>query len=102
MSKRIPFRAVATDLKDRSPVVLDSGDLAQAVRASYSIPIVFKPVRIGNRVLVDGGVSANVPIQLARNAGATRVIAVDLTRSDASINPDSPLDVSSRLIDFLF
>jgi NTE family protein len=98
----IPFRAVATDLKDRSPVVLDSGDLAQAVRASYSIPIVFKPVRIGNRVLVDGGVSANVPIQLARNAGATRVIAVDLTRSDASINPDSPLDVSSRLIDFLF
>jgi predicted acylesterase/phospholipase RssA len=98
----IPFRAVATNLKDRSSVVLDHGDLAQAVRASYSLPIVFKPVRIGDTFLVDGGVSANVPIQLARSEGATRVIVADLTRSDASINPDSPLDVSGRLIDFLF
>jgi predicted acylesterase/phospholipase RssA len=98
----IPFRAVATDLTDRSAVVLDHGDLAQAVRASYSLPIVFKPVRMQNHVLVDGGVAANVPIQLARNMGATRLIVADLTRSDASINPDSPLDVSSRLIDFLF
>jgi NTE family protein len=98
----IPFRAVATDLNDKSSVVLDHGDLAQAVRASYSLPIVFKPVRIGNHVLVDGGVSANVPIQLARSEGATRLIVADLTRSDASINPDSPLDVSGRLIDFLF
>jgi predicted acylesterase/phospholipase RssA len=98
----IPFRAVATDLKNRSSVVLDHGDLAQAVRASYSLPIVFKPVRIGTHVLVDGGVSANVPIQLARSEGATRLIVADLTRSDASINPDSPLDVSGRLIDFLF
>jgi NTE family protein len=99
---RIPFRAVATDLNDRSTVVIDHGDLAQAVRASYSLPIVFNPVRIGDRVLVDGGVSANVPIQVARDQGATRLIVADLTRSDASINPDSPLDVSSRLIDFLF
>ncbi|HWZ60641.1 MAG TPA: patatin-like phospholipase family protein [Gemmatimonadaceae bacterium] len=99
---RIPFRAVATDLRDRSPVILDHGDLAQAVRASYSLPIVFKPVRMQNHVLVDGGVSANVPIQVARSEGATRLIVADLTRSDASINPDSPLDVSGRLIDFLF
>jgi NTE family protein len=98
----IPFRAVATDLSDKSSVVLDHGDLAQAVRASYSLPIVFKPVRIGNRVLVDGGVSANVPIQLARSEGATRLIVADLTRSDMSINPASLLDVSGRLIDFLF
>src|ERR1700722_7448237 len=98
----IPFRAVATDLTDRSAVVLDHGDLAQAVRASYSLPIVFKPVRMQNHVLVDGGVAANVPIQLARNMGATRLIVADLSRSDASINPDSPLDVTGRLIDFLF
>jgi NTE family protein len=99
---RIPFRAIATDLNDRSTVILDHGDLAQAVRASYSLPIVFNPVLVGNRYLVDGGVSANVPIQIARDQGATRLIVADLTRSDASINPDSPLDVSSRLIDFLF
>jgi len=98
----IPFLAVATNLDDKSPVVIGEGDLAQAVRASYAIPIVFPPISIHAKVLVDGGVSANVPAQLARRAGATRLIIADLTRSDNAINPDSPLDVSGRLIDFLF
>ncbi len=98
----IPFLAVATNLDDKSPVVIGRGDLAQAVRASYAIPIVFSPISIHAKVLVDGGVSANVPAQLARRAGATRLIIADLTRSDDAINPDSPLDVSGRLIDFLF
>ena len=98
----IPFIAVATSLDDRSAVVLDHGDLARAVRASYAIPIVFKPVRIDGRVLVDGGISDNVPVDVARRNGAMHVIVSDLTRSDATINPDSPLDVSARLIDFLF
>src|SRR5262249_53056244 len=62
----IAFRAVATDLDNRKPVVLDHGDLAQAVRASYSVPIVFNPVRMQGHVLVDGGISANVPVTIAR------------------------------------
>lgn len=98
----IPFIAMATDLNDRSSVVLDHGDLAQAVRASYAIPVVFKPIRMDGHVLVDGGITDNVPIDVARRAGATHVIVSDLTRSDSKINPDSPLDVTGRLIDFLF
>ena len=101
-SMPIPFIAVATNLDNRQPVVLDHGDLAQAVRASYSLPIVFNPVHMQGLVLVDGGISANVPVRTARRAGATRVIISDLTRSDSTVNPDSPLDLSGRLIDFLF
>jgi predicted acylesterase/phospholipase RssA len=101
-SMPVPFIAVATDLNNRQPVVLDHGDLAQAVRASYSVPIVFNPVRLQGHILVDGGISANVPVGIARSAGATRVIVSDLTRSDSTVNPYSPLDLSARLIDFLF
>jgi predicted acylesterase/phospholipase RssA len=101
-SMPIPFTAVATDLDNRQPVVLDHGDLAQAVRASYSVPIVFNPVHMQGHVLVDGGISANVPVRIARRAGAARVIISDLTRSDSTVNPDSPLDLSGRLLDFLF
>jgi NTE family protein len=101
-SMPIPFMAVATDLDNRQPVVLDHGDLAQAVRASYSVPIIFNPVHMQGHVLVDGGISANVPVRIARRAGAARVIISDLTRSDSTVNPDSPLDLSGRLIDFLF
>src|SRR5581483_897656 len=70
----IPFLAVATDLDSRQPVVLDHGDLAQAVRASYSVPIVFSPMHMQGHVLVDGGISANVPVGIARRAGASRLI----------------------------
>src|SRR5581483_8059891 len=98
----IPFIAVATDLDNRQPVILERGDLAHAVRASYSVPIVFNPVRMQGHVLVDGGIAANVPVRVARRSGASRVIVSDLTRSDSTVNPDSPLDLSGRLIDFLF
>ncbi len=99
----IPFRAVATDLQDRSTVVLDSGDLAQAVRASLAIPLVFSPERIGDRVLGDGGLSANIPVAVARAAGAARVIVVDATEGlSDSTDFFSPLAVADRLLTFLF
>jgi predicted acylesterase/phospholipase RssA len=63
----IPFRAVATDLSTGDAVVLRDGDLAEAVRASFAIPLVFPPVTIDGRVLVDGGVASNEPVQLARD-----------------------------------
>src|SRR5688572_7744036 len=65
----IRFRAVATDLQTREPVVLAGGDLAQVVRASSAIPLVFSPERIGNRVLIDGGISANLPRSEERRVG---------------------------------
>ena len=99
----IPFRAVATDLNDRTAVVLGRGDLAQAVRASIAIPLVFTPERIDGRQLADGGLSANVPVAIARAQGAGRVIVSDVTerRSD-TLDLDSPLRLADRLVDFLF
>lgn len=101
----IPFRAVATDLAAWVPVVLGEGDLAQAVRASIAIPIIFSPERVGDRVLVDGGLTANIPVQIARDLGAARVIVSDVTeqRSDPdSIPGDAPLEVVERLFAVLF
>ncbi len=99
----IPFRAVATDLARREPVVLGSGDLAQAVRASVAIPLLFAPERVGDRFLVDGGLSANIPVGIARRAGADAVIVVDATEHPAeAYDAYSPIIVADRLVEFLF
>ena len=99
----IPFRAVATDLARRDVVILRSGDLAQAVRASAAVPLVFAPERRDGRLLIDGGLSANIPIAVARAAGAERVIVSDATEHTAgSLPPDSPILVADRLLQFLF
>ena len=99
---RIPFRAVATDLVTGEEVVMRSGSLAQAVRASMSIPGVFAPVVRRDRMLVDGGMANNLPISVVRDMGADIVIAVDissplLTRKQI----DSVLAVSEQLTNFL-
>jgi NTE family protein len=74
-----PFRCVAADISSAELVVFDSGWLAQALRATVAIPGVFAPVKIGNKVLVDGGVLNNVPADVVRGTGlADRVIAVDV------------------------
>jgi NTE family protein len=74
----IPFRAVATDAATTSRVVLEHGPLARAVRASMCVPLLFAPVRDGRRLLVDGGLSDNLPVSVARDWGAERVIASDV------------------------
>lgn len=99
----IPFRAVATDLLSGSAVVFRSGDLAQAVRASAAIPLVFDPERINDRYLGDGGLSANVPVDVARAAGATRVLVSYTTeRRPDSLDLESPIAVIDLLIGNLF
>lgn len=75
----LPFRAVATDLDSGGEVVLSSGNLLQALRASISIPGVFSPVCVGKRLLVDGGLVNPVPVNVARAMGAQVVIAVDVS-----------------------
>jgi NTE family protein len=74
----IPFRCVAYDVKAHKEVVLRSGRLAQAMRASMAIPGAFKPVRTNGMLLVDGGVMNNLPVDVVRDMGADIVIAVDL------------------------
>lgn len=99
----IPLRVVATDLATREMVVLSRGDLAQAVRASVGIPLIFAPEVIDGRVLVDGGLVANRPVSVARAAGAVRVIVSDVTEAprDSRI-VGSPLSVVGQLLDWLF
>ena len=73
-----PFRAVATDLETGDAVVMDHGDLTSAVRASLSAPGVFSPVEREGRVLVDGGLAENLPIDVARQMGVDVLIVVDV------------------------
>jgi NTE family protein len=74
----IPFRAVATDLESGAPVVLDRGDLALALRSSMSVPGVFAPIEVEGRILGDGGLVNNVPIDVARAMGVDVVIVVNI------------------------
>ncbi|MFN4225755.1 MAG: patatin-like phospholipase family protein [Hyphomonas sp.] len=72
----IPFRAVATDIATGEVHVMASGELPMAMRASMSVPGVFPAVQVDGKLLVDGGLSANIPVSVARNMGADVVIVV--------------------------
>lgn len=74
----IPFRAVATDIATGEKVVFDHGHLPQAIRASMSIPAVFAPVEVNGKLLVDGGMVDNIPVDVARQMGVDVVIVVDI------------------------
>jgi NTE family protein len=74
----IPTAVIATDLTRGEPVVFTEGPADLAVRASISIPGIFEPVRLGNQLLVDGGVIDRVPVSVVREMGADLVIAVDV------------------------
>jgi len=98
----IPFRAVATDVATGEVVVLDHGSLGDAIRASLSIPAAFAPIEIDGRLLVDGGVAQNLPVDTVRAMGADIVIAVDIstplaTREDLT----SVISITSQLFGFL-
>jgi len=89
----IPYRAVATNIKNGDAVVLDHGSLAKAIYASSSIPGGFQPINIDGIDLVDGGVSDNIPIQVARDMGADIIIAVDVSEDFSD-----KLDVNSYFV----
>ena len=88
----IPFACVATNIMDNSEVVFHSGRLPQAMRASMAIPAAFSPVRIGDMVLVDGGLKNNYPVDVAREMGAEIVIGVTLNGK-----PKSPEDMTGTM-----
>ncbi len=75
---KIPMYVVATELKNGTQTVFNYGNTGQAVRASVSIPSMFKPTKIGEIEYVDGGLVSPVPVQVARDLGADIVIAVDI------------------------
>lgn len=98
----IPFRAVATDIGAGEAVVLDHGDLAEAMRASMAVPGVFTPVRLEGRLLVDGGVTNNLPVDVARGMGADVLIVVDVsTPLHDPEKVDSFLMITDQLVNIL-
>ncbi|MCP4399273.1 MAG: BamA/TamA family outer membrane protein [bacterium] len=75
----IPFRAIAADIVTGEEVVLSSGSLSEAMRASMSVPGVFTPVEMGEHLLVDGGIIKNLPVDVLKEMGADIVIAIDVS-----------------------
>ncbi|MCL4516969.1 MAG: patatin-like phospholipase family protein [Firmicutes bacterium] len=98
---KIPFAAVAMDIESGEEVVISEGLVADAVRASCSIPGVFVPHRIGERLLVDGGVINRVPINVARQLGADIVIGVDVGDSARVVKVNNIIDVIMQSIDIM-
>lgn len=98
----IPFRAVATDINDRTTVVLKSGDLAQAVRASIALPLLLSPVPIGGHLLADGGLSDNVPVDAAAALGVQRTIVSRVRGAADSVDYQSQFAYASHLVNLLF
>ena len=103
----LPFAAVAADLLTGREVVLDRGGLYDAIRASISIPSVFRPVRRGNQVLVDGGTVYPLPLILVRRDPGDVLVAVDVSapvseemavRSKASLNYYKVITASSEIM----
>jgi NTE family protein len=98
----IPFRAVAGDIVTGEAVVLDSGSLARAIRASMSIPAALAPIDIDGRLLVDGGIAMNLPVDVARSMGSDVVIAVDISSELLGRETlRSVLDITSQLTNLL-
>jgi NTE family protein len=73
-----PFRTVAVDLLSAQPVVMRRGSLADAMRATMSLPLIFPPVELNGQVLIDGGVMNNVPADVVKSMGADRIVAINV------------------------
>lgn len=98
----VPYRAVAADIETGEAVVLDHGNIALAARASMSVPTFFSPVQVDGHLLVDGGITNNLPVDVALAMGADVIIAVECkdhlkTRDKLA----GPLAISEQILDML-
>lgn len=84
---KIPFSCVACDISTGKEVILSSGEVVQAIRASLSAPIILKPVHLDNYLLIDGNVVNPLPVDLAKKAGCNIIIAASLTDELIGQNP---------------
>jgi len=99
---RIPFYAVATDIQSGQEVVFGRGNAGAAVRASCSIPGVFRPVRVGDRLYVDGGVVSPVAVDAAKRLGADVVIAVDISADVGGTPPETTIETIMQSISIMY
>jgi NTE family protein len=99
---KIPFYAVATEIQSGKEIIFSRGNTGQAVRASCSIPGVFRPVRIGEKLYVDGGVVSPVAVEAARRFGADVIIAVDVSASMERTPPGNTIETLLQSIDIMY
>lgn len=97
----LPFAVVVTDLVERESVTLTSGLIADAVRASTSIPGIFVPFTKDGHIYVDGGVMERVPVRAARSLGADLVIGVDVSATSNLAPPKNIFDVIMQSLDMM-
>jgi NTE family protein len=100
---KIPFRAVATRYSDGAQKVFDRGSLSLAIRASMAAPAVFSPVKVDDTLYVDGGLVANIPVQVALDEGAETLVVsyFDHDDSDLADTPSNAFAVANRMLDIL-
>lgn len=100
---KIPFYAVATDIRTGKEMVFGRGNTGSAVRASCSIPGVFCPVTINGRVYVDGGVVSPVAVDVAKRYGANVVIAIDVSGGTGEApQPTGTLDTIMQAVNIMY
>jgi NTE family protein len=97
-----PFYPVATDIQSGEEVVFGKGDTGTAVRASCSVPGVFRPVKIGDRLFVDGGVVSPVPVEAAKKYGADIVLAVDITSDVGGAKPENTIETLLQSVNIMY
>ncbi|MDA8082528.1 MAG: patatin-like phospholipase family protein [Nitrospiraceae bacterium] len=99
---RIPFYAVTTGIPSGQELVFSKGNTGLAVRASCSIPGVFRPARIGDKMYVDGGVVSPVSVDTARRFGADVVIAVDISADLDTKQPEGTIDTILQSVNIMY
>jgi NTE family protein len=91
---KIPLAVIACDISTGERIILNEGPLAQAIRASSAIPALFSPVEINGRLLVDGGIVDDLPVEQVVSMGAKFVIASDVSnRGKTGTKPENPIEV---------
>ncbi len=99
---KIPFYVVATDLERGREMIFGKGNTGTAVRASCSIPGIFRPVRISGKIYVDGGVVSPVAVEAARRLGADVVIAVDVSSGAERTVPEGTIETILQSINIMY
>jgi NTE family protein len=99
---KLPFYAVATDIQSGSEMIFSSGNTGTAVRASCSIPGVFRPVQIGDRLYADGGIVSPVAVDAAKQLGADVVIAVDISSDIDTTRPEGIIDMLLKSVTIMY
>jgi NTE family protein len=99
---RIPFHAVATDIRSGKEIAFASGNTGMAVRASCAIPGIFQPVKIGEKYYVDGGLVSPVAVDYARKMGADIVIAVDISTGTDNPPPQTTMETIMQSVSIMY